>query len=90
MSHVSPRSIPSTRSKPVSPRPPQNPEFLQVVYTRRDRPELGVRRGTRGTIVEVFERPHRAYYVELVDSEGRTTSEGAFTADELSTTSQAS
>jgi hypothetical protein len=84
MSHASPRSIPSTRPEPPSPRPPQDLELLQVVYLRRDSPELGLGRGARGTIVEVFERPRRAYYVEFVDSDGRTTAEGAFTADELS------
>jgi hypothetical protein len=36
------------------------------VYARRARPDLGVRKGDFGTIVEAFDRPHRAYDVEFV------------------------
>jgi hypothetical protein len=62
-------------------------ELLQLVYTRRERRELGLPRGAFGTIVEVFERPHRAYYVEFIDSDGRTTAEVALAVDELSAVS---
>jgi hypothetical protein len=57
---------------------------LQLVYLRRARPDLGIARGACGTIVEVFDRPRRAYYVEFVGEDGATLAEGAFTADELS------
>jgi hypothetical protein len=53
------------------------------VYARHARPDLGVQRGECGTIIEVFEQPRRAYYVEFVNDDGTTRAEGAFTADEL-------
>jgi hypothetical protein len=81
MSHASPRSTRSPRHEPAP--PPQSFELLQAVYARRARPELGVRRGECGTVVEVFERPRRAYYVEFVGEDGATRAEGAFTAEEL-------
>jgi hypothetical protein len=56
-----------------------------VVYARTARPELGVRKGDAGTIVEIFDRPHRAYYVEFVSDDGVTRAEGAFVADDLAT-----
>lgn len=60
--------------------------LLQPVYPRRARPELGIARGACGTIVEIFDRPRRAYYVEFVGEDGGTLTESAFTADELSVT----
>jgi hypothetical protein len=84
MSHTSQHSTPSTAGEPVSPGPSQNLVLLQVAYVRREQPELDLPRGACGTIVEIFDRPQRAYYVEFVDNEGRTTAEGAITADELS------
>jgi hypothetical protein len=54
-----------------------------VVYARRARPDLGVRKGDSGTIVEVFDRPRRAYYVEFVNDDGTSRAEGAFTAKDL-------
>ena len=42
--------------------------------------------GKSGTVVEVFARPHRAYYVKFVADEGATKAEGAFTPDQLSAT----
>jgi hypothetical protein len=54
-----------------------------VVYAREHRPDLGVTKGDAGTIVEVLDRPQRAYYVEFVNEDGTTRAEGAFTAGEL-------
>lgn len=82
MSHASPRSTRS--SSPAKRTSLLGLELLQVVYARAERPDLGVRRGECGTVVEVFEKPRRAYYVEFVAPDGRTRAEGAFTADELS------
>ena len=81
MSHASPRSTRSpSRERPA---PPPAFELLQAVYVRHARPDVGVRGGERGTVVEVFERPGLAYYVEFVAEDGTTRAEGAFTADEL-------
>lgn len=81
MSRASPRSTPSARRGRTA--PPQGFELLQLVYVRRAYPDLGVRKGDSGTIVEVFDQPHRAYYVEFVNEDGTTRAEGAFTSDEL-------
>ena len=81
MSHASPLSTPSPgRGRDA---PPQGFELLQVVYARRAHPDLRVRKGDSGTIVEVFDQPHRAYHVEFVNDDGTTRAEEAFTADEL-------
>ena len=61
-------------------------ELLQVVHVRDAHPELGLARGACGTVVEVFERPRRAYCVEFVADDGATRAEGAFTPDQLSAT----
>ncbi len=89
MSRASPRSTPSPEGGSVRP-PPQGFELLQPVYARHARPDLGVRRGERGTVVKVFDQPRRAYYVEFVDDDGTTRAEGAFTADELTVSPPAS
>jgi uncharacterized protein DUF4926 len=81
MSHASPRSTRSPRRERAG--PPQSFELLQVVYVRHARPDVGVQRGECGTVVELFERPNRAYYVEFVNEDGTTRAEGAFTAEEL-------
>jgi hypothetical protein len=81
MSRAPPRSTRSPEHEPTS--SARGFELLQAVYARRARPELGVRRGECGTVVEVFERPRRAYYVEFVGEDGATRAEGAFTAEEL-------
>ena len=49
-------------------------------------PELGLVKGECSTVVEVLDRPRRAYYVEFVADDGATEAEGAFTADQLSAT----
>jgi hypothetical protein len=62
---------------------PQGFELLQAVHVRHARSDLGVERGERGTVVELFEQPRRAYYVEFVNDDGTTRAEGAFTGEEL-------
>ena len=82
MSHASPRSTQSLRRGRCA--TPQRFELLQVVYARQARPELGLQRSESGAIVEVFERPHRAYLCRfLVNDDATTRAEGAFTAGEL-------
>lgn len=55
------------------------PELLQVVRMRVARPELGIRPGERGTIVEIFDEPRRAYYVGFIREDGTTRAESVFT-----------
>ena len=81
MPHASPRSTPSAKHGDTA--PTQGFDLLQLVHLRQAHPDLGVREGDRGTIVELFDLPHRAYYVEFVDEDGTTRAEGVFTADEL-------
>ena len=51
--------------------------LLDVVRLTRDLPDVGLRRGERGTVVEVFDTPEEAYEVEFTDSQGRTTAQVA-------------
>lgn len=44
--------------------------LLDVVEVTEDLPEYAVRRGERGTVVEVFDNPEEAYIIEFVDDEG--------------------
>lgn len=81
MSRASPRSTPPPSRDRIG--SAQGFALLQPVYVQRDRPDLGVRVGECGTIVEVFDQPDRAYYVEFVSEDGTTRAEGAFTPDEL-------
>jgi Flp pilus assembly protein TadD len=43
---------------------------LEVVELTEDLPAYGVRRGARGTVVEVFENPEEAYMVEFLENGG--------------------
>lgn len=45
---------------------------LDEVYAPEALPEIEVRHGDRGVVVEVFDRPTRAVMVEYTDSEGQT------------------
>lgn len=45
---------------------------LDEVYAPEPLPEIGVRSGDRGVVVEVFDLPTRAVMVEYADSEGQT------------------
>ena len=86
MSRASPRSTPSERARAPARRTPEEFDLLQVVYVRDAHPGLGLASGECGTVVEIFDRPRRAYYVEFVTDTGATKAEGAFTPDELSAT----
>ena len=86
MSRGSPRSTPSDDAGAQDRRRREAFDLLQVVYVRDAHPELGLAKGECGTVVEVFDRPHRAYYVEFVADDGATRAEGAFTPDQLSAT----
>ena len=43
---------------------------LDIVELTEDLPEYGLKRGERGTVVEVFDDPEEAYMLEFVDSSG--------------------
>ncbi|HEX8422609.1 MAG TPA: DUF4926 domain-containing protein [Pyrinomonadaceae bacterium] len=43
---------------------------LDIVELTEDLPEYGLRRGARGTVVEVFDEPEEAYMLEFVDDSG--------------------
>ena len=86
MSRVSPRSTPSEEPGAPSRRGREAFDLLQVVYVRDAHPDLGLAEGECGTVVEVFYRPRRAYYVEFAADDGATRAEGAFTPDQLSAT----
>lgn len=45
---------------------------LEVVELTEDLPEYGVRRGARGTVVEVFDKPEEAYMIEFLENAGET------------------
>lgn len=45
---------------------------LDVVELTVDLPEYGVRRGARGTVVEVFDKPEEAYMIEFLENAGET------------------
>jgi tetratricopeptide (TPR) repeat protein len=45
---------------------------LEVVELTVDLPEYGVRRGARGTVVEVFDEPEEAYMIEFLENAGET------------------
>jgi hypothetical protein len=44
--------------------------LLDIVELIEDLPEYAIRRGERGTVVEVFDNPEEAYILEFVDDEG--------------------
>ena len=86
MSRVSPQSTSPDDAGARGPRRRAAFDLLQVVYVRDAHPKLGLAKGECGTVVEVFDRPHRAYYVEFMADNGATRAEGAFTPDQLSAT----
>jgi hypothetical protein len=45
---------------------------LEEVRASADVPEVGVKAGDRGVVVEIFERPTPAVRVEYADAYGRT------------------
>jgi len=72
---LSPRSSAGARNRRF--------ELLQVVYTRQAVPELGLREGEPGTIVELFETAPPAYLVEFADESGRTRVLAELAAEQL-------
>lgn len=44
--------------------------LLDIVELIADLPEFGVKRGERGTVVEVLDEPEEAYILEFVDKSG--------------------
>lgn len=45
---------------------------LDVVELLEDLPEYGIKRGERGAVVEVFDKPEEGYMVEFVDESGKS------------------
>lgn len=43
---------------------------LDIVVLTEDLPEYGLKRGEKGTVVEVFDDPEEAYMLEFVDESG--------------------
>lgn len=61
----------------------ENLAKLAVIVTTRDLPEIGLRKGTTGTVVEVFQEPELAYEVEFADQDGRTLALETLTPDQI-------
>lgn len=55
--------------------------FLDVVALKEDNPELGLRQGQVGTVVE--ELGTSVYEIEFSDNSGRTYATAAFQADQV-------
>lgn len=43
---------------------------LDIVELTEDLPEFDLRRGERGTVLEVFDKPEEAYIIEFIYDEG--------------------
>lgn len=83
MSRGSPRpssSAPTDRSSPRGARPFA---LFQVVALRRAHPERGLAKDQEGTIVEVVERPERAYVVDFTDGTDDDLRLATFTVEQL-------
>ncbi len=48
------------------------PKILDVIHTRDAIPEHGLPAGAVGTVLEVFDKPTRAYEVEFANEDGET------------------
>ncbi|HKS41392.1 MAG TPA: DUF4926 domain-containing protein [Blastocatellia bacterium] len=46
--------------------------LLDVVALAEDLPEYDIKKGERGTVVEIFDEPEEAYILEFVDEAGRS------------------
>lgn len=57
--------------------------LLGAVRLKNSRPADGLSAGEIGTVVEVFDYPERAYEVEFVDDQGRTTAQVALLPGEI-------
>lgn len=60
-----------------------NMKILDRVRLLRDMPLRNLRRGMTGTIVEVFDKPNRAYEVEFIDENGVTVAQLALQPNEI-------
>jgi hypothetical protein len=58
-------------------------KLFSTVRVREDMPELGLRRGATGTIIEIFDSPTRAFEVEFTDAQGRTIVQTTLLEDQL-------
>jgi hypothetical protein len=58
-------------------------ELSQIVELTKDMPEIGLARGTRAAVVQVFEEPDEAYEIEVVDESGDTRAELAVSPDQI-------
>ncbi len=47
-------------------------ELLTIVSFKEDLPEEGVRRGMKGTIVHIHEKPVLGYEIEVIDEHGES------------------
>ncbi|HJQ70960.1 MAG TPA: DUF4926 domain-containing protein [Blastocatellia bacterium] len=48
----------------------QKAQELDIVELTEDLPEYGLKKGDRGVVVFVFEKPDEAYMLEFVDESG--------------------
>lgn len=60
-----------------------NFKLFDFVRLKRDIPLRNLRRGMAGTIIEVFDKPNRAYEVEFSDDNGVTIAQLALQPDEI-------
>jgi hypothetical protein len=60
-----------------------NMKLLDRVRLLRDIPLRNLKRGMTGTIVEVFDKPNRAYEVEFSDENGVTVAQLALQPSEI-------
>ncbi len=58
-------------------------ELLEVVRLREDLPDLGLRRGTQGAVVDLLDGNGEAYEIEVVDDSGETVFLGPISGDAL-------
>lgn len=48
------------------------PKLLDTIVTLRNLPEAGIKSGTVGVVISIFDKPDETYEVEFADDEGRT------------------
>lgn len=56
---------------------------FDVVTLKVDMPEENLYRGMQGVVIDVYERPEKAYEVEFCDTEGRTISQVALLPEQI-------
>lgn len=76
----SPSNSASAQSKEYPPL--ANPQLFDVVRLAVDKPELGLKKGTLGAIVEIYTEPE-GFEVEFVDQYGSTITTAALPGEEL-------